>query len=156
MSGAVLLCTGAGRRTCHARDMIFDLQAFLTGSGAAKSIGEYVRNETIFTPGDPCEAVLYIQRGGVKLSVRSKTGEEGLVATLGPGEFFGEACLAGQPFRVSSATAITPSSILIIAKEMMARLLRQERGMADRFISHMLSRNIRIEEDLIDRLIDPR
>ena len=134
--------------------MAFDTQAFLTTPGVAKTIGEYGRNETIFTPGDACETVLYIQTGGVRLSVQSGTGEEGLVATLGPGEFFGESCLVGQPFRVGSATAITPSTILTIAKGTMARLLRQERGMADRFISHILSRNIRLEEDLIAQLVD--
>ena len=136
--------------------MTFDLQAFLTAAGAATSISEYGRNETIFTPGDACQAVLYIQTGGVKLSVLSKTGQEAVLATLGPGEFFGEGCLAGQLLRTGSATAITPSTILTIAKDTMARLLRQERPMADRFISHMLSRNLRIEEDLIDRLVNPR
>jgi CRP-like cAMP-binding protein len=119
----------------------------------AKTVGAYGRNETIFTPGDACEAVLYIQTGGVRLSVQSNTGEEGVVATLGPGEFFGESCLVGQPFRIGSATAITPSTILSIAKETMARLLRQERGMAEQFIVHILSRNIRLEEDLIVQLV---
>jgi CRP-like cAMP-binding protein len=134
--------------------MAFDTQAFLATPGVAKTLREYGRNETIFTPGDTCETVLYIQTGGVKLSVRSNTGKEAVVATLGPGEFFGESCLVGQPFRIGSATAITPSTILTIAKGTMARLLRLERGMADRFISHMLSRNIRIEEDLIERLVN--
>ena len=133
--------------------MSFDIRAFLTSSGAGKSIGEYGRNETIFTPGDTCETVLYVQSGGVKLSVRSDDGVEAVVATLGPGEFFGEGCLAGQPVRIGSATAITPSTIVMIATATMRRLLHQERGLADRFISHMLSRNIRIEEDLIARLI---
>jgi CRP/FNR family cyclic AMP-dependent transcriptional regulator len=133
--------------------MTFDTQAFLAAPGVAKTIGEYGRNETIFTPGDACEAVLYIQTGGVRLSVQSKTGEEALVATLGPGEFFGEGCLVGQPFRIGSATAITPSTILAIAKDTMARLLRQERGMADQFIIHVLSRSIRLEEDLIVQLV---
>jgi len=85
--------------------------------------------------------------------VQANTGEEAVVATLGPGEFFGEGCLVGQPFRIGSATAITPSTILTIAKDTMARLLRQDRGMADQFISHILSRNIRLEEDLIAQLV---
>jgi len=133
--------------------MAFDTRAFLATPGVAKTIGEFGRNETIFTPGDACETVMYIQTGGVRLSVKSTTGEEAVLATLGPGEFFGESCLAGQPFRIGSATAITPSTILTIAKDTMARLLHQERGMADRFIAHLLSRNIRLEEDLILQLV---
>ena len=97
---------------------------------------------------------MYIQSGGVKLSVLSKTGREAVVAMLGPGDFFGEGCLAGQPVRMGSATAITPSAILLVAKEQMVRLLHKQHAMSDRFISHMLSRNIRIEEDLIDQLFN--
>jgi len=97
---------------------------------------------------------MYIQTGGVKLSVLSKTGREAVVAMLGPGDFFGEGCLAGQPLRIGSATAITPSSVLLVAKERMVELLRKQHGMSDRFITHMLARNIRIEEDLIDQLFN--
>ena len=132
----------------------FNAQAFLDSSGVAKTIVEYGRGETIFTQGDPCEDVLYIQTGGVKLSVVSKTGREAVVAMLGPGDFFGEGCLAGQPVRMGSATAITPSVILVVGKEKMLRLLHKQHAMSDRFISHMLSRNIRIEEDLIDQLFN--
>jgi CRP/FNR family cyclic AMP-dependent transcriptional regulator len=132
----------------------FNAQAFLDSSGMAKTVMEYGRGETIFTQGDPCEDVLYIQTGGVKLSVLSKTGREAVVAMLGPGDFFGEGCLAGQPVRMGSATAITPSVILLVGKEKMVRLLHKQHGMSDRFISHMLSRNIRIEEDLIDQLFN--
>ena len=139
-----------GARTVPA----FNAQAFLDSSGIAKTIMEYGRGETIFTQGDACEDVLYIQTGGVKLSVLSKTGREAVVAMLGPGDFFGEGCLAGQPVRMGSATAITPSVILLVGKEKMVRLLHQQHAMSDRFISHMLSRNIRIEEDLIDQLFN--
>jgi CRP/FNR family cyclic AMP-dependent transcriptional regulator len=132
----------------------FNAQAFLDTAGVAKKISEYRRGETIFTQGDPCEDVLYVQTGGVKLSVLSKTGREAVVAMIGPGDFFGEGCLAGQPFRMGSATAITPSTILFVAKQRMVRLLRRQHAMSDRFISHMLSRNIRIEEDLIDQLFN--
>jgi CRP/FNR family cyclic AMP-dependent transcriptional regulator len=90
----------------------------------------------------------------VKLSVLSKTGREAVVAMIGPGDFFGEGCLAGQPLRMGSATAITPSGILFVEKEKMVRLLHKQHAMSDRFISHMLSRNIRIEEDLIDQLFN--
>jgi CRP-like cAMP-binding protein len=132
----------------------FNAPAFLDLSGIAKSSMEYGRGETIFTQGDVCEDVLYIQTGGVKLSVLSKTGREAVVAMLGPGDFFGEGCLAGQPIRMGSATAITPSVILLIGKEKMIRLLHKQHAISDRFISHMLSRNIRIEEDLIDQLFN--
>jgi CRP/FNR family transcriptional regulator, cyclic AMP receptor protein len=132
----------------------FNAQAFLDSAGMPKTAVEYGRGESIFTQGDPCDEVLYIQSGGVKLSVLSKTGREAVVAMLGPGDFFGEGCLAGQPRRMGSATAITPSTILLVRKDKMVRLLHQQHEMSDRFISHMLSRNIRIEEDLIDQLFN--
>ena len=134
--------------------LLFTAQAFLESPGIAKSVAEYGRGETIFTQGDACEHVLYIRSGGVKLSVLSKTGREAVVAMLGPGDFFGEGCLAGQPFRMGSATAITPSTILLVDKDTMVKLLHKQHAMSDRFISHMLSRNIRIEEDLIDQLFN--
>src|SRR4029453_7194602 len=105
----------------------------LESSGAAKTIVEYGRGESIFTQGDTCEDVLYIQSGGVKLSVLSKTGREAVVAMLGPGDFFGEGSLAGQPVRMGSATAITPSVILLVGKDKMTQLLHQQHGMSDRF-----------------------
>lgn len=132
----------------------FNAQAYLDSAGIAKTVAAYGREETIFTQGDACKHVMYIQSGGVKLSVLSKTGREAVVAMLGPGDFFGEGCLAGQPFRIGSATAITPSVILLIDKAKMVRLLHRQHAMSDRFISHMLSRNIRIEEDLIDQLFN--
>jgi CRP/FNR family cyclic AMP-dependent transcriptional regulator len=129
--------------------MAFDARAFLATAGTAKTVREYGRSETIFTPGDVCGHILYIQSGGVRLSAVSKTGKVAELATLGPGEFFGEGCLAGQPLRIGSATAITRSTILFIGKSRMISLLRRQPAMSDRFISHMLARNIRIEEDLI-------
>jgi CRP/FNR family cyclic AMP-dependent transcriptional regulator len=132
----------------------FDAQAFLDSSQLAKSGVEYRRGETIFTQGDACEDVLYIQTGGVKLSVTSKTGKEVVAGMLGPGDFFGEGCLAGELSRTCSATAITPTTILSLGKIRMARLLRTQRAMSDRFIAHLLGRNTRIEEDLIDQLFN--
>ena len=132
----------------------FNAQAFLDTAGVARTVTEYGRNETVFTQGDLCDNVMYIQSGGVKLSVLSKNGREAVVAMLGPGDFFGEGCLAGQPVRMGSATAITPSVILLMRKEKMLRLLHRQHTMSDRFISHMLSRNIRIEEDLVDLLFN--
>jgi CRP/FNR family cyclic AMP-dependent transcriptional regulator len=138
-----------------ARDLpVFNAQAFLDSSGPAKTIVEYGRGATIFTQGDRCEDVLYIQTGGVKLSVLSKAGREAVVATLGPGDFFGEGCLAGQPVRMGSATAITPSVILLVGKDKMVRLLHKQHAMSDRFIAHMLSRNIQIQQDLIEQLFN--
>lgn len=93
---------------------------------------EFSRGETIFTQGDVCRHVMYIQSGGVKLSVLSKTGREAVVAMLGPSDFFGEGCLAGQPLRMGNATAITPTVVLMVGKEQMAKLLHIEHGMSDR------------------------
>ncbi len=114
----------------------------------------YARDETIFAQGETCEGVHYIQTGGVKLSVVSQTGREAIVAMLGPGDFFGEGCLAGQSVRMCAATAITPSVILLVPTEQMVELLHKQHAMSDRFISHMLTRNIRIEEDLVDQLFN--
>jgi CRP/FNR family cyclic AMP-dependent transcriptional regulator len=132
----------------------FDIQAFLDSSGIARKIVEYRRDDVIFTQGDPSESVLYIQKGAVKLSVRSKTGREAVVAILGPGDFFGEGCLAGQSMRMGSATAISASAILLVDKDQMVHLLHRQHALSDRFIAHMLSRNIRTEEDLIDQLFN--
>jgi CRP/FNR family cyclic AMP-dependent transcriptional regulator len=132
----------------------FNAQAFLESAGVAKTVVRYRRGDTVFTQGDACDHVMYIQAGGIKLSVLSKTGREAVVAMLGPGDFFGEGCLAGQPLRMGSATAITPSTILLVGKALMVGLLHRQHAMSDRFIAHMLARNVRIEEDLIDQLFN--
>ena len=132
----------------------FSVQGFLESNGIDKTVMPFRRGEPIFTQGDAGEHVWYIQSGGIKLSVLSKTGKEAVVAMLGPGDFFGEGCLAGQELRMGSATAVTPSEILRIDKAHMAQLLHKQHAMSDRFISHILMRNIRIEEDLIDQLFN--
>jgi len=132
----------------------FNAQAFLDSPGLSKRIVEYGRAEAIFSQGDRCESVMYIQQGSVKLLVVSKTGREAVVAMLGPGDFFGEGCLAGQPVRIGSATAITPSTVLVIGKKQMVKELHQHHALSARFIAHMLSRNVRIEQDLIDHLFN--
>ena len=132
----------------------FNAQAFLESSGMARNVVQYSRAQAVFTQGEAAGHVLYIQSGGVKLSVLSKAGKEAVVAMLGPGDFFGEGCLAGQVVRMGSATAITPSAILTIRKERMVRLLQKQPQMSGRFISHMLMRNIRIEEDVVDQLLN--
>ena len=136
------------------KNAAFNAQAFLDSTGVARKTVEYRRGEVIFTQGDPCEHVLYIQKGNVKLSVLSKAGREAVVAMLGAGEFFGEGCLAGQPVRMGSASATADSTILLIDKQRMVRLLHRQHALSDRFIAHMLARNIRIEEDLIDQLFN--
>jgi CRP-like cAMP-binding protein len=132
----------------------FDAQAFLDSAGVSRRIAKYRRAEVIFAQGDLSQHVLYIQQGGVKLSVLSKTWRQAVVAMLGPGEFFGEGCLAGHLVRWGSASATTDTTILLIEKDRMARLLHEEHALSDRFISHMLARNIRIEEDLVDQLFN--
>jgi CRP/FNR family transcriptional regulator, cyclic AMP receptor protein len=132
----------------------FSVQGFLDSNGLAKRVIQYRRGEAVFTQGDVCDHVWYIQSGGIKLSVLSKTGKEAVVAMLGPGDFFGEGCLAGQERRMGSAAAVTPSAVLRIDKAHMAQLLHKQHAMSDRFISHILTRNIRIEEDLIDQLFN--
>jgi CRP-like cAMP-binding protein len=132
----------------------FDAEVFLDSAGVSRRIATYHRADVIFAQGDPSQHVLYIQQGGVKLSVLSKTGRQAVVAMLDPGDFFGEGCLAGHPVRMGSATATTDTTILLIDKDQMARLLHEEHALSDRFISHMLARNIRIEQDLVDQLFN--
>jgi CRP/FNR family cyclic AMP-dependent transcriptional regulator len=151
-NGTARATNGTGRATKVTRG--FNAQAFLDSAGLSKKIVEFGRSEVIFAQGDRCESVMYIQTGGVKLSVLSKTGREAVVAMLGPGDFFGEGCLAGQPIRIGSATAITPSNVLVIEKRQMVKVLHKQHALSDRFIAHMLSRNIRTEQDLIDQLFN--
>src|SRR6202451_1422817 len=132
----------------------FDPQVFLDSAGVARKVTEFRRKETIFSQGDICKDVLYIQEGGVRLSVVNEAGREAVVAILGPGDFFGEGCLAGQPIRIGTATAIAPTTTMIIEKKEMVRVLHEEHEFSDRFIAYMLARNIRVEEDLIDQLFN--
>jgi len=132
----------------------FNPEAYLASAGVARKVTEYEKGDPVFSQGDTCRHVHYIQKGGVKLSVVSETGQEAIVAMLAPGDFFGEGCLAGQTVRMGTATAITASTIMAVKKESMARVLHEEHTFSDRFIRHMLARNIRIEEDLIDQLFN--
>ena len=133
----------------------FDAYAFLTSAGFARQVITFPDNAVIFTQGDSCENVMFIKAGGVKLSVLSTMGREAVVGMIGPGEFFGESCLAGHAVRMGSATAIGESTVILIEKQEMVRLLHHQPAMADRFIAHLLARNIRIEEDLVDQLFNP-
>ncbi len=132
----------------------FTVEACLDSAGVARTITRYDRGDTIFAQGDAADHVLYVQVGGVKLSVRSKSGRQAVVAVLGSGDFFGEGCLGGQRLRPGSATALTPTVVLRVAKRAMTRLLHSHHAMADRFLSHLLARSIRIEDDLVVQLLN--
>jgi CRP/FNR family transcriptional regulator, cyclic AMP receptor protein len=132
----------------------FDPQAFLDSAGVARKVKKFKISEVVYSQGDAAKSVMYIQEGGVRLSVVSEGGKEAVVAMLGPGDFFGEGCLAGQPVRMGTATAITPSTVLVIEKSEMFKVLHEQHALSDRFIAFMLARNIRIEEDLVDQLFN--
>jgi CRP/FNR family cyclic AMP-dependent transcriptional regulator len=146
--------TAGNTKPTSSKKATFDLQDFLDTAGVSRKVAEFKKKETIFSQGDPAKNVLYIQKGGVRLSVVNETGKEAVVAVLGPGDFFGEGCLAGQPIRIGTASAIAATTALIIEKKEMVRVLHVEHAFSDRFISHMLSRNIRVEEDLVDQLFN--
>jgi CRP/FNR family cyclic AMP-dependent transcriptional regulator len=132
----------------------FDTQAFLDSAGVARRVVEYRRSQKIYSQGDLATSVMYLQNGGVKLSVVNETGKEAVVAILGPGDFLGEGCLAGQSTCMATATTISPTTALVIGKDEMIRVLHAEHAFSDRFIAYMLARNIRVEEDLIDQLLN--
>jgi CRP/FNR family transcriptional regulator, cyclic AMP receptor protein len=132
----------------------FNAQAFLDSAGIARRIVGYQKSQKVYSQGDPATNVLYLQNGGIKLSVVNEVGKEAVFAILGPGDFFGEGCLAGQNVRMGTATAITPTTLLVIEKKEMIRVLHAEHAFSDRFVSYMLSRNIRVEEDLVDQLFN--
>jgi CRP/FNR family transcriptional regulator, cyclic AMP receptor protein len=132
----------------------FDVGQYLTTSGVKKTLVSYRKAQTIFSQGEKCRSVFFLTSGGVKIAVTSSTGKEAVVALLRPGDFFGEGCIAGQPLRVSTATAMEFSSALKIEKEEMIRVIHEEREFSDRFVVHMLKRNVRIEEDLVDQLFN--
>jgi CRP/FNR family cyclic AMP-dependent transcriptional regulator len=130
------------------------VKSFLESTGLGRRVVKFERKETVFAQGDPAKTVMYVQEGGVKLTVVNESGKEAVVAILGPGDFFGEGCLAGQSICMATATAIAPTSVLVIEKDEMIRVLHGEHEFSDRFIAHMLARNIRVEEDLVDQLFN--
>ena len=136
------------------KNPVFNAEAFLNSVGVARRIVEYQKAGKIYSQGESTNNVLYIQKGGVKLSVVNEVGKEAVVAMLGPGDFFGEGGLAGQTVRMGTATAVTPTILLVIEKQEMIRVLHAERAFSDRFVTYMLARNIRIEQDLIDQLFN--
>jgi CRP/FNR family transcriptional regulator, cyclic AMP receptor protein len=132
----------------------FDVKLFLDSAGLWRKVSKFRAKEIVFAQGDPATNVIYIQEGSVKLAVVNETGKEGVVAILGPGDFLGEGCLAGQEICMATATAISPTSVLVIAKNEMIRVLHVEHKFSDRFIEYMLARNIRVEADLVDQLFN--
>jgi CRP-like cAMP-binding protein len=142
------------KRVATAPLAVFDLQTFLDSAGVARRIVRFTRDTVVFAQGAQATSVFYVQQGAVKLSVLSSAGKEAVVAMLGPGDFFGEGCLAGQKVRMGTATALVPTIALRIQKREMLRTLHDQSALSDRFIAHMLTRNIRIEEDLIDQLFN--
>jgi CRP/FNR family cyclic AMP-dependent transcriptional regulator len=132
----------------------FNAQAFLDSTGIARKIVEFKKGGAVYSQGEGAQSIMYLQKGGVKLSVVNEAGKEAVVAILEPGDFFGEGCLAGQAVRVGSATAITPSAVLEIDKSEMMKVLHEQHDFSDRFLTFMLARNIRIEQDLIDQLFN--
>ena len=136
------------------RTPVFDVEAYLKAEGPPHTVARYRRGQVVFTQGDAGQDVRYLQKGAIKLSVLSRIGKEAVVAMLVPGDFFGEGVLAGQSIRIGTATAMSPSSVLTIEKAALVRLLHEEPAFADRFLSYMLHRNIRIEADLVDQLFN--
>jgi CRP-like cAMP-binding protein len=132
----------------------FDAEAFLSSAGATRRLATYRKGKIVFSQGQPSDAVMYIQKGGIKISVLSRNGKEAVVAMLGPSDFFGEGSLTGQPIRIGTATATMPTTVVVIEKGAMLRLLRDEPTFSERFISYMLERNLRVEADLVDHLFN--
>jgi CRP-like cAMP-binding protein len=132
----------------------FDAKTFLTKAGTGRSVSVYLKKQVVFTQGDRADSVFYLERGQIKLAVISEHGKAAIVAMLGRGDFFGEGCLAGQSVRMASASAITDVTVVRIERETMIRLLHEPSSFSERFMAHLLARNVRIEEDLVDQLFN--
>jgi CRP/FNR family cyclic AMP-dependent transcriptional regulator len=135
-------------------ESIFDPKAFLATVGPGHTASDLRKNEVVFRQSAAADAVFYIQKGKIKIVVSSEQGKEAVVGVMGPGEFFGEGCLVGQPLRLATAKAMTESQIVRVSKAEMLRVLHAERSFADLFMTHLLTRNSRVEEDLVDQLFN--
>jgi CRP/FNR family transcriptional regulator, cyclic AMP receptor protein len=161
-SGAPDRQRGEGRRSTDGhvqrvpvpKHELFDLRGFLASGGSAGRVVEHRSGGVIYAQGDPCDTVFYIQNGGVKLQVISRAGKEAIVAMMEPGDFFGEGALAGQPVRLATAVATRATTVVVIEKQQMIRLLHEQHALSDRFLVHVLARNIRVEADLVDHLFN--
>jgi CRP/FNR family transcriptional regulator, cyclic AMP receptor protein len=136
------------------KKIAFDAQVFLESVGVSRKVQEFGKKQPIFSQGDAADSVMYVQRGSVKLTVVNESGKEAVVAIFGSGDFFGEGGMAGQTIRMGTATAVVPTTVLIIKKDEMTRVLHAEHELSDRFITYMLARNIRVEADLVDQLFN--
>ena len=136
------------------KKLAFDPQVFLAKASVGTSIVNYIKNQKIFSQGDLADSIFYIQQGKVKIAVTSDRGKEAVVALLAGGNFFGEGCLAGQQVRMGTAVAMSESSIMRVEKARAVRVLHEEPAFSELFVSHLLSRNIRFEEDLVDQLFN--
>jgi CRP/FNR family transcriptional regulator, cyclic AMP receptor protein len=137
-----------------ARKLPFDLKVFLTTAGDGRTPSNYQKNEIIFSQGDPADAVFFIQKGKVKITVVSEQGKEAIVAVLGPDEFFGEAALNRQPLRLGTAVALTECETMRVGKAAMISILHEQPAFSDMFMSHLLERAVRVEQDLVDQLFN--
>jgi CRP/FNR family transcriptional regulator, cyclic AMP receptor protein len=142
------------KKSARDQNSPFNAQKFLDTTGVARKVIEFRRHETIYSQGDAAETVMYVQKGGVKLSVVNGSGKEAVIAMFGPTDFFGEGCMAGQTLRMGTTTAVTPTTLLAIQKDELSRVLHDQHQLSDHFIAYMLAHNIRIEEDLIDQLFN--
>ncbi len=145
---------GIKRRKKKSDQPNFDLEGFLAAAGKGRTLADHPKSRQIFLQGAPADAIFYIQKGKIKLTVVSKQGKEAVVAILGAGDFFGEGCLAGQPIRMASASTMSECSIMRLEKAGVIRLLHEQPAFSELLLHHLLSRNIRIEEDLVDQLFN--
>jgi CRP/FNR family cyclic AMP-dependent transcriptional regulator len=132
----------------------FDLKEFLEAGGVSARVVRHRAGDVVYSQGDPCDSVFYVQTGEVKIAVLSPSGKEAIVAMFEPGDFFGEGALSGQPLRLASATAARASTLLVVERQRMTQLLHEQRALSDRFLAHLLRRNTRVEADLVDQLFN--
>src|SRR5579862_5352242 len=146
--------TKSNRKMKTNRKLQFDAETYLQTIGVSKQVQTFRKRQAIFSQGQAADTVMYVQKGSVKLTVVNESGKEAVVALFGPGDFFGEGGMAGQTLRMGTATAVMPTTVLMIEKTEMIRALHAEPALSDRFIKYILSRNIRVEADLIDQLFN--
>jgi CRP/FNR family transcriptional regulator, cyclic AMP receptor protein len=132
----------------------FDVGRILAKVGSGRTISQYRKKQSVFVQGDPADSIFYVRTGRVKLSVVSARGKSAVVAMIGPGEFFGEGCLAGQPLRMATASTMTEALVVRIGKKSMVEMLAREPEFSAFFLSYLLSRTVRMEEDLVDQLFN--
>jgi CRP-like cAMP-binding protein len=139
---------------CSKRNNPFSPEVYLESVGVSRKVGDFRKSQTIFSQGDVADEVFYIQKGSVKFTVVNQVGKEAIVAIFGPEDFFGEAAISSEVIRIGTATAIVPTTVLIIGKDEMIRVLHAEHLLSDRFIIYMLARNSRVQADLVDQLFN--